>query len=564
VAAACVLALGLASGIPVLLQRPLIYEVMVSCGFAMFMLALASVYRAMESPSRRGWWLAAAGVFYGLAVGSRPALLTGSVILAIPVLKAWRTTEMDSRPRRSIGTLAAAAAAPLALIVTGLLFYNFLRFGSPLAFGQRYQLMYTPSRSAQPSFSLRFLWFNLRAYFLAPAGLEPRFPFVRDIAAGPLPFGHYGVESPYGVLTNIPVTWLALAAPLALRRQAGRTPLGLGWLLGALALYVGALSLTLGCYFAACGRYEVDFLPSLILLAVFGVLGLESALEERRVWRLAARCAWGTLLAVSIAFNVLASFQHHAEQHVTHGRMMLPLHRYADAIADFQEALRLRPGYLEARLGLADAHDQAGNRSGAVVEWEEILRQDPGCADAENMLGRALSGDDRAAEAIPHLERAVRLNPGSPDAENNLGSALVASGRGPEAIAHFESALRLNPSLGEAENNLGLALVGMGRWEQAISHFETALSVRPELGEAHGNLGFVLARIGRRSEAIAHLKQALEFTPDNADDRYLLGVELGLVGSKEEAIDQLRRALRIKPGFPAADRALKALQPAGR
>ena len=42
----------------------------------------------------------------------------------------------------------------------------------------------------------------------------------------------------------------------------------------------------------------------LALLAVLGILGLERAVAPQRGWRIAARCVWGTLLAVSIAFNL--------------------------------------------------------------------------------------------------------------------------------------------------------------------------------------------------------------------------------------------------------------------
>ena len=69
-------------------------------------------------------------------------------------------------------------------------------------------------------FSLRYLWFNFRVYFLEPAHWSGRFPFVHDITVPPLPAGHGAVEHPFGVLTNIPLVWLALAVPLAWRGRS--------------------------------------------------------------------------------------------------------------------------------------------------------------------------------------------------------------------------------------------------------------------------------------------------------------------------------------------------------
>jgi len=58
-------------------------------------------------------WLAAASLAYGLAVGARPSLLFGAVILLIPVVQA-------RRERRSVWPLLLAATAPIVTIGLGL------------------------------------------------------------------------------------------------------------------------------------------------------------------------------------------------------------------------------------------------------------------------------------------------------------------------------------------------------------------------------------------------------------------------------------------------------------
>ena len=54
------------------------------------MLALAAIWKTLHKTERRCGWLAAASLAYGLAVGSRPNLLFGAVILLVPVAQAWR------------------------------------------------------------------------------------------------------------------------------------------------------------------------------------------------------------------------------------------------------------------------------------------------------------------------------------------------------------------------------------------------------------------------------------------------------------------------------------------
>ena len=100
-------------------------------------------------------------------------MLFGAVILLVPVVQAWRE-------RRKIGAVLMAAIGPIILIGLGLMLYNALRFDNPFEFGVRYQLAGERQVTRQ-FFSLRYLWFNFRVYFLEPARWSGRFPFVHDI-----------------------------------------------------------------------------------------------------------------------------------------------------------------------------------------------------------------------------------------------------------------------------------------------------------------------------------------------------------------------------------------------
>ncbi|HEY8995728.1 MAG TPA: tetratricopeptide repeat protein [Lacunisphaera sp.] len=118
--------------------------------------------------------------------------------------------------------------------------------------------------------------------------------------------------------------------------------------------------------------------------------------------------------------------------------------RTAEAIANFETALRLRPDYPEAR----------GN------------------------LGLALTQAGRPTEAIPHLRESLRLKPGQYQMYNNLGIALATSGRPAEALLAFRQAAALNPTLPNIEENWAKALLLLGRREQAAEHFAIATRLR--------------------------------------------------------------------------------------
>jgi tetratricopeptide (TPR) repeat protein len=311
-------------------------------------------------------------------------------------------------------------------------------------------------------FSLDYLWFNFRVYVLEPARWVAHFPFVHDIAVPPRPVSYMQVETPFGILTNVPLVWLALAVPLAWQsrpEQAGST---LRWFVTVVVLLFGICALTVGVYWGTSFRYEVDFLPALLLLAVIGILSLERALAStsktgqagRPFWRRAMRWGWSLLLGFSVTFNLFASVERCGEAHYNLGNALFQVGRVSEAIGQYDQALRLKPDY----------------------------------ADAHNNLGGALRRQSRLPEAIGHYEQALRLKPDFVEAHNNLANALAQLGRLPEAIGHYEQALRLKPDDVKVHYNLGVALEQAGRVQEAIQHYQQALRLKPDFVEARDAL----------------------------------------------------------------------------
>jgi hypothetical protein len=297
-----VLAAGLITMVPVMLRRTQVYEVAVSSAYAFFALYLLAVYQSMHS-SRRLSWLAVAGLSYGLVIGSRPTYLFGAVSLLLPVFVDLRhDRRQGAAPGSGILARVLAAFVPLALVGMGLMAYNYLRFGSPLEFGQKLALSGSDEMKVT-HFSLSYVWFNCHAYLFAPAQLSSYFPFVRVVALPKLPIGHYGVEDPYGILPDIPFVILAFLAPLACLRRPALRAFALCTAIASIA--TAALIFT---FQFATNRYMVDFLPGFVILSVVGFWGLVEGFSG--LSRKAAIGAGCFLLVWSVLFNVFASFNH--------------------------------------------------------------------------------------------------------------------------------------------------------------------------------------------------------------------------------------------------------------
>ena len=508
VVAFCTLALGLATGVPLILWRSDVYEVPISCGYMLTMLTLAAIWCALHEPERRCRWLAAASVAYGLAVGARPSLLLGAVILLVPVIQAWRE-------RRPIWTLLMAAIVPIMLIGLGLMLYNALRFDSPFDFGQRYVLS-TTREDRVLHFSLHYLWFNFRVFFFKSVSWSRIFPFVHDMVIPPLPLGHGVVERPFGILMNVPLVWMTLAMPLVWRSRSTEAGLILRWFMTAVALLFGICALTIGLYYAVCLRYEVEFVPPLVLLAVVGILGLERALANRPVWRRAARWGWGLLLGFSVAFNLLAGVERSAEAHKNLGIALEQAGRLPEAIEQYEQALRIRPDIAVAHYYLGAALNQAGRVPEAIEQYEQALRIEPDFLEAHFNLALALAQVGKFEDAIDQYEQALRIKPDYADAHYNLGVLLERAGKVTEAMGHYEQVLRIEPDYADAHNNLAIDLYQLGKVTEAIEHLQQAVRFKPDSAEAHYNLGVILERAGKVTEAMGHYEQALRIKPDYA------------------------------------------------
>jgi protein O-mannosyl-transferase len=309
-------------------------------------------------------------------------------------------------------------------------------------------------------------------------------------------------------------------------RGRGRGPLA------AALLFVGTL-------FPALGFFNVyPFLFSYVAdhfqyLASLGVIALAAAGWDRWAAESRAKAAALRTVPVAAAAAVLALlFVLTARQARTYGDVVT-LYRTTlarnprawlahsnlgnilastghpeEAVAEYEEALRLVPDSAGFHYDLANALVQLGRIPEALAEYAKAIQLKPDYAPAEGSLARVLAGQGRRAEAVPHYEAAIRLLPGDAEAELNLGALLGQMGRLPEAIVHLEVGLRLRPDFPEGHNNLGNALAAAGRMPEAIDQYREAVRLRPDYREARYNLSIALRNAGRMEEALREYRQA--------------------------------------------------------
>ena len=215
--------------------------------------------------------------------------------------------------------------------------------------------------------------------------------------------------------------------------------------------------------------------------------------------------------------------------------------KLTEAIAEYREAIRLRPNLVEPHTNLGAALYGRGKLAEAIEEYREAIRLLPDAIPHTN-LGDALQRQGKLTEAIAEYRQAIRLRPDYAEAHTNLGSASpVAQGKPGEAIVEYREAIRLRPDLAEARTCLGNALLAQGKSAEAIVEYRAIIRLRPDYAEAHYNLGSVLRDQWKVEEAIAEFRAAIRLRPELAEAHCNLGEQLYRQGHFQESLAEYRK-----------------------
>lgn len=185
------------------------------------------------------------------------------------------------------------------------------------------------------------------------------------------------------------------------------------------------------------------------------------------------------------------------------------------AIAAYEAAATLAPGFAEALSNLGGMYVQSGRYDDALRAYEAALRANPELAPVYCNLATVLIELERFDEAIAALETALRLAPDLYQAHANLCQAYRRSGRDREALAPALVATGLRPDR-DAFLSLSAAASKLDELDIALEAARRVIELDPACAEAHANLGWIHHLTGRFAEAMAACEAAIALRPDLA------------------------------------------------
>jgi len=267
----------------------------------------------------------------------------------------------------------------------------------------------------------------------------------------------------------------------------------------------------LGAVWVWLANRAISDRPWLQLSLYAGVLLVFGILSWRRSWAFESeKSLWSDTVSKNpdcwIAHNNL-------------GVILFQEGQWDEAVAHYQKALEIQPGYAEAYLNLGNALDQKREIGEAIVQYQKALELYPGLAEAHANLGVALLQKGEVDEALAHFQQAATLDPGNAKTCNDLGWAFLQKGEVDEAIVQYRKALTIKSDYAEAHNNLGWALLSKGQIGQAAGEFQKALQINPNYAGAYNNLGIALFNEGQPEAAISQFQEALRLNPNDTETK---------------------------------------------
>jgi tetratricopeptide (TPR) repeat protein len=171
--------------------------------------------------------------------------------------------------------------------------------------------------------------------------------------------------------------------------------------------------------------------------------------------------------------------------------------RFDQALAAYEEAIRLFPASAVAHIGRAEVLRTMGRFEDALMAYEEAIRRSPANSGARVGRAEVLRRMGRFEDALTAYEEAIRLSPGDAVVHNGRAEALRGVGRLEESLAAYEDTIRRFPADHVAYNGRAEALRSMGRLEESLAAYEDTIRRFPTDLVAYNGRAEVLRELGR-------------------------------------------------------------------
>jgi tetratricopeptide (TPR) repeat protein len=236
------------------------------------------------------------------------------------------------------------------------------------------------------------------------------------------------------------------------------------------------------------------------------------------------------------------------------GGMFMSAGEYANAINDFNQAIRLDTADAKSYMNRGTAYYRMKNLPAAEQDLTRAIGLNPKYGAAILLRGVVKNEQGDHAGAMEDFREAYRINPNSAELFVCRARMYRDMKQWQGAIADYQKAIQIQQDNVEAYTGLADVAADRGDVESALKFFTRAIEVKPTSVDAYINRGlFKYARHDFQG-AIADLTDAIRVDPSSAEAYSNRGVVHNAMGDAQQSLSDLSEAIRLQPAFVSAIR----------
>jgi serine/threonine protein kinase/Flp pilus assembly protein TadD len=156
------------------------------------------------------------------------------------------------------------------------------------------------------------------------------------------------------------------------------------------------------------------------------------------------------------------------------------LQQYEQAIASYNEAIKLKPDFFVPISNRGEAYAKLGNFDAAIADFQTAIE----LSEAEsyvpwNNLGKIYYQQREYEQAINAYQQAIQVKEDYLPALIGLGNAQKALQRYSQALSAYNQAIQVNRDSYEAWYSKGLVEEALQQYREAIKAYEKAIALKP-------------------------------------------------------------------------------------
>ena len=214
------------------------------------------------------------------------------------------------------------------------------------------------------------------------------------------------------------------------------------------------------------------------------------------------------LYTASLTFNPKI-----VEDYIKRGNAYSYIGEYGKAIADFDQAIKLKPDYAKAYCSRGHAHRDKVDFDKAIADYTKAIELKVDYTEAYYNRGKLYDEVDECDRAIEDFSAVIKLQPKHADAYGYRGAIHRDKGEYDRAIEDFSIQIRLQPDDAETYYDRGKVYGDKGEYGKAVEDFSKTLELAPRFTEAYIKRALAYFRVAKFESAIRDYDKVLKLKP---------------------------------------------------